>query len=106
MATLEQTTPDAGVEAYTVGFTPDDKPITKTVADMTDAEQCTALAIAKAEMELTAADAEIYLPLAEIGYLPASLEMSLQLLAKLLPAVEARERALRLADAVMAKGAH
>jgi hypothetical protein len=108
MAAIQKTTPEvpAEAESFIVGLDHHDNPITKPVCDMSEAEQCQALAIARAEMERTAAEAEYILPLAEIDYLPASLEMCHQLLDRLLPAVEARERALRLANAVQAMGAH
>jgi hypothetical protein len=108
MAAIENTTPEVRAEAelFTVGFDTNDHPILKAADDMTAAEQCAALAIAKEEMERTAAACEHLLPLAEANYLPESLEMSLQLLDKLLPAVEAKEKAVRLADLVLATGAH
>jgi hypothetical protein len=73
---------------------------------MSDAEQVAALHIAKEEMERAHDAAAHLLPLAEIGYIPANIEMTYQLLAKLLPAMEAGDRALRLVDLVQAKGAH
>ena len=109
MAVSQQITPTSGVEAaelFTVGFDPNDQPIQKPVCDMTDAEQVAALHIAKEEMERAHEAAAHLLPLAEIGYIPANIEMTYQLLAKLLPTVEAGDRALRLADAVQAKAAH
>jgi hypothetical protein len=108
MATIENTTPQAVVEAelFTVGFDTNDSPILKAASDMTDAEQVAALNIAREEMERTAAEAEYILPLAEVGYVPESVEMIYDLLAKLLPAVEAKEKALRLVDLVQAMGAH
>jgi hypothetical protein len=108
MAAHQEITPEIGVEVelFTVGFGPNDQPIQKPVSAMSDAEQCAALAIAKEEMERAHDAAAHLLPLAEIGYIPASEEMIYQLLAKLLPAMEAGDRALRLADAVQAKAAH
>jgi hypothetical protein len=109
MAASQQITRCERVEAaelFTVGFDLNDKPIQKPVSAMSDDEQVAALHIAKEEMERAHDAAAHLLPLAEIGYIPASEEMIYQLLAKLLPAVEAGDRALRLADAVQAKAAH
>jgi hypothetical protein len=106
MAIAEQITPEVGVEAelFTVGFDPNNQPIQKPVADMTVAEQCSALAIAKQEMERAHEAAAHLMPLAEINYIPESVEMIYQLLDKLLPAMEADDRAVRLANAVQAMG--
>ena len=108
MAAFENTTPEVRAEAelFTVGFSPNDQPIQKPVSAMSDAEQVAALHIAKEEMERAHDAAAHLLPLAEIGYIPANIEMTYQLLAKLLPAMEAGDRALRLVDLVQAKGAH
>jgi hypothetical protein len=64
MAISHQITSTSDVEAFTVGYDPDGNPIQKPVAEMTVAEQCSALAIAKQEMDETARDAEYLLPLA------------------------------------------
>jgi hypothetical protein len=109
MAVSQQITRCERVEAaelFTVGFDLNDQPIQKPVSAMSDDEQVAALHIAKEEMDRTHDAAAHLLPLAEIGYVPSNIEMIYQVLDKLLPAMEAGDRALRLADAVQAKAAH
>jgi hypothetical protein len=99
MATRQSSTCAPHTEVFIVGFDTHDNPIQKTVAQMNRA-----LARHPQELERTTQEAEPYLPLAQAEYLPADPDVTLFLVNKMLAAVRAREVAVRLADAVIARG--
>jgi hypothetical protein len=78
----------------------------KAVADMTKDEQLVAMRIAADNFAEAERELEPYQPWIEANYLPDTMGMCIDILARLIAVQEAHERLLRLCAAVTATGAH
>jgi hypothetical protein len=106
MAVSQQITSESRAEAFVVGFTIDDTPISKPVCDMSREEMLAAMAYAVEEFTAALAEVEPIKPLAEANYLPETPEASLLLIEKCFAFEQVRQRMERLAQAVAATGVH
>jgi hypothetical protein len=98
--------PMSADELFVIGFDAGDRPIRKAVTAMTDAEQTAALDIALEAFKDAEAELEPLMPLVQVEYLPATLVAAKAILKRLQAYDEVYTRMQRLADAVIALGAH
>jgi hypothetical protein len=93
-------------ELFVIGLDADNLPVRKTVAAMTEPEQLAALDLALEAFQEAEAELEPLMPLVQVEYLPATLAAGKAILKRLQAYEEVYERMQRLAEAVIALGAH